>query len=315
MNVTFTVFVFFSFCVIVQMNVRTPNVRRLGTLNINGVFSATKQQLLQRFLHVNDLDLLFLQEVTFSDFGFLANYNAFVNVGTCGLGTAIILKKGITVQHQRRLLSGRGISLVCDNILYVNVYAPSGFVHRHDREDFFNANIVPLFSPTHDSVVLGGDFNCFLYSTDTTGSFNKCNALDLLIQQLQFTDVWRKLNTSAGYTYVTSTVKSRLDRLYVSKPLVPGLSIVQVVVAPFSDHAAVVMTFTVQHKLDIPYGRSFWKLPTFLLFQPDVKFMFKRKWLYWCKQQKFFPSLTLELPKRVHWVRNHIFRNFFSLPM
>jgi exonuclease III len=78
-------------------------IYRVATPNINGITFATWLRMLEEFLHKHDIDIALLQEITYSDLSNLRNYNAHINQGTEGRGTAILTKADLTVTNTKRL--------------------------------------------------------------------------------------------------------------------------------------------------------------------------------------------------------------------
>jgi exonuclease III len=66
---------------------------KFATLNINGLLSETRIGMLREFLRSQDIDILFLQEVTNHALQDLDGYNTYLNVGTEMRVTAIVTKK------------------------------------------------------------------------------------------------------------------------------------------------------------------------------------------------------------------------------
>ena len=79
---------------------------KIATLNINGLASRTKVDMLQDFLRREEIDILFLQEVAHSTIDTLSSYKTYTNVGTAGRGTAIMTRNEITITNITRLSSG-----------------------------------------------------------------------------------------------------------------------------------------------------------------------------------------------------------------
>lgn len=98
----------------------------VASLNFGGSSSPTKINALNNFLKAHDIDILFMQEIRHSDFTGIYNYNAYVNIGTHPLGTAILTKPAIELQSIQKLPSGRGICGTYQNHTFCNIYAPSG---------------------------------------------------------------------------------------------------------------------------------------------------------------------------------------------
>lgn len=259
----------------------------IGTININNITNTTKLSALRTFVGTTDLDIIFLQEVE-NDQLRLAGYNVLCNVDHMRRGTAIALKEHIKYSHVERSLDGRLIALRVHNTTLCNVYAPSGTVHRAERERFFNNTIAYYLRHRTDHVILGGDFNCVIRQCDATGN-NSSPSLLATIQQLRLHDVWPMLHSrESGYTYVTHNSSSRLDRLYVSASLREQLRTTAVHVCCFSDHKAVTMRICIPLP-DRPHGRGFWSLRPHLLTTENINDL-QIRWQYWTRQRRFFPS-------------------------
>ena len=54
-------------------------------------------QILEQFIHQNDIDILLVQEVTNNNIQNIRGYTSYLNVGTTKRGTAIIVKDPITI--------------------------------------------------------------------------------------------------------------------------------------------------------------------------------------------------------------------------
>jgi hypothetical protein len=62
--------------------------------------------MLEEFLWKQEIDLAFLQEVTYPNLNTIQEYTAYMNVGTERRVTAILAKEGITHTNAKRLPSG-----------------------------------------------------------------------------------------------------------------------------------------------------------------------------------------------------------------
>lgn len=259
----------------------------VGSININTITNTTKLNALRTFASTTDLDIIFLQEVENERIS-LAGYNVICNVDHMRRGTAIALKEHIKYSHVEKSLDGRLVALRVHNTTLCNVYAPSGTVHRAERERFFNNTIAYYLRHRTDHVILGGDFNCVIRQCDTTGN-NSSPALQATVQQLRLHDVWPLLRSrESGFTYITHNASSRLDRLYVSAGLRGQLRTTAVHVCCFSDHKAITMRIC----LPIPdraHGRGFWSLRPHLLTVENIE-DFQLRWQYWVRQRRNFQS-------------------------
>jgi exonuclease III len=145
---------------------------RIGTLNINGIASGTRVNMLENFLQSQHFDILFVQEITTDAIKTVRGYTGYINIGTTQRGTAILAKKPITLTDVNTLPSGRGITAVYKRTKLVNIYAPSGAENKHERERFYNTDVAFLLRSNPESMTLGGDFNCVLSAADCTGKPN-----------------------------------------------------------------------------------------------------------------------------------------------
>ena len=257
----------------------------VATANFNGSYSSTKMHLLKDFIVKNDIDIIFLQEIRHTDFSIIYNYNAYVNVGTESLGTAILTKIGIKLEDIEKLPSGRGIKGTYNKYVFMNIYAPSGSNKRSERNLFFQNDIAYFLRDLPAHCILGGDFNCVLRREDCTSDFRPSNTLQQHTNSLQLTDAWTTKHKTPGYTFFTGKSASRLDRFYVTRALTPCLQRMEVLPTPFSDHAAVNMKI----KLDVKFltmGRSYWKMNISCLQNTDVIENFKTEWQLWQKRKK-----------------------------
>jgi len=93
----------------------------------------------------------------------------------------MVTRNEITITNIKRLPSGRGIAAEYRGIWLVNVYAPSVTAKRQERERFHNSELPYLLRASPSNMIVGGDFNCVLNQTESTGHFNYSKALDGLI--------------------------------------------------------------------------------------------------------------------------------------
>ena len=110
-------------------------------ININGLASRTKVEMLEDFLRRQEIDFLFLPEVVHSTVDTLCSYKTHINVGTAGRGTAMVTRNEIMITNITRLLSGRGITAEYMCIWLVKVYVPAGTAKRQERERFYKIEL------------------------------------------------------------------------------------------------------------------------------------------------------------------------------
>lgn len=189
-------------------------LRSICTININAINSLLKKSLLKDFIWNSDIDIVFLQEVAFEDFGFLPSHTAIVNISTDNKSTAILVRKNINFDNVLINPNGRLSSILIDDINFINVYAPSGSNYRNERNSFFTFDIIPHLSFTKKNIIVG-DFNCILLPSDSNSSNkNICSGLQKLVTSLNLHDIEHKINQKTNFTFIRGDSKSRLDRFY-----------------------------------------------------------------------------------------------------
>ena len=93
--------------------------------------------MLENFLRVQDIDILFAQDVTSPETKNIGGYETHHNTVFSMRRATILAKDGITLTIVAKLPPGRAIAAEYRGALLINVYAPSGTAKRHEREYFF----------------------------------------------------------------------------------------------------------------------------------------------------------------------------------
>ena len=88
-------------------------------------------------------------------------------------------------------------------------------------------------------MLLGGDFNCVLVASDSTGHANYSRSLATLIQGYALRDAWQAPPSRKIYTHYTPKCASRLDRFYLTQTLMNRKQGIEIIAAAFTDHFAV----------------------------------------------------------------------------
>ncbi|XP_045032605.1 uncharacterized protein LOC123474456 [Daphnia magna] len=134
---------------------------KIASINIGGITSVERRQILLNFCRDGNLDIVGLQEVAFHSCPIIEScYHLLANVGPNKNGTAILIKHGL--EYSRLLLEpdGRLISIDVKCFTFINIYAPSGKQAKNERNTFLRQT-VPAYSVTARlPFVLMGDFNC-----------------------------------------------------------------------------------------------------------------------------------------------------------
>jgi exonuclease III len=165
------------------------NVLKIATLNINGIHTRNRVAMLHVFLRYQDIDVLFLQEVTHPGLSDLPGYVTYTNVGSTMKGTAFVTRNELQLTNITKLPSGRGMAANCMGITLIKVYAPSGTAKQAERENFYNTELVHLLRNVPENLILGGDYNCVLEAADATGHYTYSRALATLVQDYSLRDM------------------------------------------------------------------------------------------------------------------------------
>jgi len=73
-------------------------------------------------------------------------------------------------------------------ICIVNIYAPSGYEKKREREVFYNGEVATLLPTANTGMILAGDFNCVISNADCTGQGKYSKALENLVRGLDLRD-------------------------------------------------------------------------------------------------------------------------------
>ena len=149
-------------------------------------------------------------------------------------------------------------------------------------------------------MVLCGDFNtvfdrtldCFGSSSDDT-SRESTSALTRLFDSCCVVDIWRYLHpNSSSFTWNRSDVQlaTRIDLVGCPYPWVSAVSTCDIVPCSFSDHCAVLYSFSIPDV--IPPGPGLWKLNVSILQDADYVQLITEFWLTWQRFQNNFVSLS-----------------------
>jgi exonuclease III len=253
---------------------------------------------IEGFLRKKEIDILLLQEVVIPDLDMLTGYTACVNVGADMRGTAMVVKDPLTLTNVTKLPSGRGIAASISGVWSINVYAPSGAERKREREAFNNVDLTHLMRTLPSSMILGGDFNCVLNPNDCKSEANRSAALERVVNGFGMHDAWRTDPNRVVYTHYTLHCAARLDRIYMTTNLTDRKLGVETVVAPFTDHMAVVLRLRMD-VLPIYRGRCYWRMNTRILKETPFKERMTHKWQEWERLKGEYRDLTMWWEKYV----------------
>jgi hypothetical protein len=121
------------------------------------------------------------------------------------------------------------------------VYATAGTAKRADSEYIFNSEPPALLYAATQEVLLGGDFNCALQPSDTTGTYTTSRALTEVIRGLALSDAWSQDPQRPVYTYFSATGATRIGRFYITQDPLARKTGIEILPASFTDYNAVVL--------------------------------------------------------------------------
>jgi exonuclease III len=100
------------------------------TLNINGLQTTTREEMLTSFLRRHEVDILFAQEVTNTEALQIPGYTSYHNIGATMRDTSFLAREGIQLDHIAASPTGRVMAATFQCVLLLNVHAPSGTTMR-----------------------------------------------------------------------------------------------------------------------------------------------------------------------------------------
>ena len=252
------------------------------SLNVRGLNKSIKRRTVFRWLHKQNQHIIFLQEsycsknlepIWENEWG----GKAFFSHGTNhSKGVITLINPSVNFKVEKEISDKQGsfitlkLSLEEKVIVLVNIDAPNDVAQQ---VSFFKRLNQQLEEFAHDTIVIGGDFNCALTSNDKKGGkpVSKKSAVihevNTLCDLYNLSDTWRNLNNDKQcYTWRTKSFKiqCRLDLFLVSQELIQLAKKCDIVYAPESDHSAVSLVLQ-SHRLNQKRGPGFWKFNTALL--------------------------------------------------
>ena len=264
------------------MNVK--NEFSMCTANVNGLRDRGKRQKIFEYFKTSKYDIIFMQEVHITNISEAKIWGrewegkcfwSFGTANSCGVG--IIFRKNLDVQIQKFHLdtSGRYIVVDCSinscQIKLLNVYAPN---NPAARKDFFNQIQYQLYG--NQNIILGGDFNCIEFDKDKIGNLNFGKEGKDEIQEIketfQLKDAYRKKypnNLVYSWQNETKQIKSRIDRIYLSKQLNQDITSIQYIPWHLSDHS--ILSIKLNFQNNIIRGAGYWKCNIKVLSKPEIK--------------------------------------------
>lgn len=196
-------------------------------------------------------------------------------------GVSILINHNIPFEHHNVISDTNGRYIIVSGKLYntmvvlANVYAPNV-----DDVGFLNGFFSSLPDLSSYSLILGGDFNCWLNpvldrSSSNPGIMSKSASLiQSFLDNYGVTEIWRYLHPNKReYSFFSHSHQtySRIDYFFVDNQLVPFTLSCDYQSIVISDHAPVVMSMSLP---DLPAAERHWRFNSTLLSNNDfVKFL------------------------------------------
>ena len=251
------------------------NTLRVASINIGGIQTVDRFRLLLRVCLDGHFDIIGLQEVTFFECSVLeSHFHLISNVGPRKLGTAVLIRRGVSFSRELLEPDGRLISVDVGPFTFINIYAHSGTTRRAERSTLFLKTIPAYAATSRLPIVMVGDFNCIDDANDrsqtqnpTSTTIHLDSALSELVSGLDLVDVWKRLRPSdKGHTHHYHNGSSRIDRIYTSSSFSENFSSIVVRLVSISDHFPLEATLSCdlepQNRFNVG---GFWKFNTSVL--------------------------------------------------
>jgi len=158
---------------------------------------------------------------------------------------------------------------------------------RADRERFFTSELHALFYATSQSVLLGGNFNCVLHPTDTTGPFTTSRALSEVVRGLALSDAWNQDPQRPIYTHYSPNSATRIDRFNITQDLLLRKTSIEILPAAFTDHTAVVLRLSVPI-VGTGWRKGRWKMDPEMVTEAAVKDKIQCSWARWRQSRRYY---------------------------
>ena len=119
--------------------------------------------------------------------------------------------------------------------------------------------------------------------------------LNTLKRETNVVDIWRQLYPKRKeFTWhsLYDNVQSRLDRIYLSKEIVPLVNDVEIETFSISDHDLVAIDMTPPEP-PTPRGPGYWKMNNSLLKNEEFKELIKNFWVAWRERKNEYANLLI----------------------
>ena len=153
---------------------------------------------------------------------------------------------------------------------------------------FLTMNYYIYYNRPKARMIIGGDFNCVIATSDTTGHYNHSHALAELIHGFTLKDTWQQNPTNPTYTHHSISGATRIDRIYTTQELLEKKLGIETIAAAFTDHHALMLRLAVDTPV-LRMGRGRWKMNTAMFRDKRIQESMKTKWTQWKQHTKYYP--------------------------
>ena len=248
---------------------------KIATININGLDS--RKNTLIQYMNQNNLDIYCLQEthkISLQNFNYIEkNTNTLGFISTASKvendyrGVAVLIRRVLqqfkiqnlnidipSLKHRMMHIS----ILAEEEINSINIYAPAKNI---EKSNFYEDVKKYLTKIKNKQIILLGDFNYVENINDKVLGFDyadkKVNKI-FSPKEINLIDTFSNVHNTQDFTHL----RSRIDRIYLSKILYPKILKIQHT-TKIADHKTVLLEINLDKFK--PWGRYYWKFNNSLL--------------------------------------------------
>ena len=283
---------------------------KIATINVQGMQDAKKREYIYQNILQNKYDITALQEVhctqqqTFEWEKEWKGVSIWNNGSSMSCGVALLFRPDTKFELTNidKDFNGRVISVTVtkdeQSFQILNLYGHNPEIKNLSNEFF--EDITQYLQPNKQTIMCG-DFNMVEdISLDRRGGHPRekhtwgNEALQEIKGELNLVDIWRhlnpKINQFTWHSYYAD-ISSRLDRIYIASSLITLVETVDIVPFSWSDHDAVVITFSLPEKTT--RGPGYWKLNTKLLQDENYVTQITEFWKEWQKKKPTYEKFSM----------------------
>ena len=253
------------------------------TCNVNGLADVKKRRQIFRYLHEQQVDIVFMQETHSTpakEKMLKAEWGGrilFDHGNNKARGCCIMFDRNLDLRVQKVEKSKEGRFIIAQikinnkDMVLTNIYAPNT-----DDPEFFIKVLAKLESYEEDFKLIGGDLNLWLDKDNDVKSLkvhvqetNSARLMNEFLEENDWVDVWRVFNSDkTEYTWRRRNpiIFSRLDYFIAPQSVLDRILDCEICPGLLSDHSFVKLQIGL---FDHMKGPGYWKLNTSLLENKD----------------------------------------------